>query len=211
MSNLWWDGQPRPYLSSKVKIAYNLTIVDWLHRNVIQHGKHHLDESVKLCEVEESEDEEDVTAGRFEYFNVTTQRIEVGFGFEELAAAIVYHIYGTPNVAEIRQAPCRPYPPFELVNRTKVESVSDDPRGVSKKVIAVDDIGRGDVIGIYDGRWEFHSEQVASGSILNRLNLESKSFGSVLWRAPLTDLSKPHDDLILNGGLATGLFQWVTE
>ncbi|KAJ3028903.1 UNVERIFIED_CONTAM: hypothetical protein HDU68_000600 [Siphonaria sp. JEL0065] len=107
------------------------------------------------------------------------------------------HIYGSLDIDLIAKEPDKPYEPFEIEKIVEVQGIPsqyldfkkinlkriplsdarlDDPRGVTKLVLATRDVKKGEILGMYDGQYMLDCEHscLAETSVLNAFEREYK-------------------------------------
>ncbi|KAJ3064064.1 hypothetical protein HDU98_000187, partial [Podochytrium sp. JEL0797] len=117
----------------------------------------------------------DVTPIRCVHIHPTKGEV-VLTSIKALGEAFALHQYGSLNLEEIASEPDKPYDAFRIKRVVQVVDLIDDPRGVTKKVVATREIRAGEIIGIYEGtyRSNFEDETIDDETILNAYERQYK-------------------------------------
>ncbi|KAJ3103650.1 hypothetical protein HDU96_009193 [Phlyctochytrium bullatum] len=149
--------------------------------------------------------------------------------------SIVLHVYGENCewvIDNLLRNVFRPYEVYGLVHHVEeVQILPDNPAGILDPITVVratKTMGKFQVIGMYEGRIEFHMEQAREIDIFRRYEVERKnvelSLSEIKVKKDIMDSTGYQDDplyeegtetlksdLVINGLLCTGTYSWVTR
>ncbi|KAJ3216617.1 hypothetical protein HDU67_009224 [Dinochytrium kinnereticum] len=202
------DGQRRPWLS---------LLARWTYDDCITCRLYSFDEKSHWAKTSVSANVHVVDDGIPYVLPITS--------WDLLSQSIVVHIYGSgcfDDVDKIREKTVRTYEPYQFQYFVKV---LDDPSG-KECVRATKQMAKHQIIGMYEGRIEYHMEQKAS--IFHRLNIEKKNVELGISNVKIREAvmkeagflySTNYDiesgtltnELVVNGSVSNGIYSWITK